>query len=75
MFWLGALGGLFPGRWPGGRGPAWETGEPDPWPTPERRMGLLQEEAAGEEPALDELARGVRQVSLRLEEAQAQRRR
>jgi hypothetical protein len=54
MFWLGALGGLFLGRWPGGRGPAWETGEPDPWPTPERRMGLPQEEAAGEEPALDE---------------------
>ena len=24
-FWLGALGALFLGRWPGGRGPAWET--------------------------------------------------
>ena len=32
-FWLGALGALFLGRWPGGRGPAWETGEAEPWPT------------------------------------------
>ena len=24
-FWLGALGLVFIGRWPGGRGPAWET--------------------------------------------------
>jgi hypothetical protein len=31
-FWLGALGVLYLGRWPGGRGPAWESGEPDPWP-------------------------------------------
>ena len=27
MFWLGALGALFLGRWSGGRGPAWETGD------------------------------------------------
>ena len=32
-FWLGALGLLFLGNWPGGRGPAWETGEADPWPS------------------------------------------
>jgi hypothetical protein len=32
-FWLGALGLLFLGRWPGGRGPAWESGEPEPWLT------------------------------------------
>ncbi len=36
-FWLGALAALFLGRWPGGRGPAWETGEADPWPTPAQR--------------------------------------
>ena len=38
-FWLGALGLLFIGNWPGGRGPAWETGEAEPWPTPQRRRG------------------------------------
>lgn len=36
-FWLGALGSLFLNNWPGGRGPAWETGEAEPWPTPSRR--------------------------------------
>ena len=33
VFWLVALGLLFLGRWPGGRGPAWETGEAIPWPS------------------------------------------
>ena len=33
FFWLGALAALFLGRWPGGRGPAWERGEPIPWPS------------------------------------------
>jgi hypothetical protein len=33
MFWLGALGLLILGRWSGGRGPAWETGMAEPWPT------------------------------------------
>ena len=37
MFWLGALGALFLGRWSGGRGPAWETGEAEPWPVAARR--------------------------------------
>jgi hypothetical protein len=46
-FWLGALGALFLGRWPGGRGPAWETGEADPWPTAAERRAEL----AGEGPA------------------------
>ncbi len=32
-FWLAALGALFLNRWPGGRGPAWETGEAIPWPS------------------------------------------
>jgi hypothetical protein len=40
-FWLGAVGALFLGRWPGGRGPAWESGEAEPWPTPPGRRGLL----------------------------------
>jgi hypothetical protein len=39
LFWLLALGALYMGRWPGGRGPAWETGEQVPWPTAQDRMG------------------------------------
>lgn len=37
LFWLGALGVLFLGRWPRGRGPAWETGEAVDWPSAARR--------------------------------------
>jgi hypothetical protein len=40
-FWLGALGVLFLGRWPGGRGPAWESGEAEPWPTVAQRRAEL----------------------------------
>jgi len=40
-FWLGALGLLFLGRWPGGRGPAWESGQPEPWPSAAQRRGLV----------------------------------
>jgi hypothetical protein len=39
-FWLGAIGALFLGSWPGGRGPAWDSAEPDPWPSPAQRRGL-----------------------------------
>lgn len=44
LFWLGALGLLFLGRWPGGRGPAWETGEAVPWPS----MAEAREAALGD---------------------------
>ena len=47
-FWLGAMGSLYLGNWPGGRGPAWESGEAEPWPTPARRRGL-QPATAGDE--------------------------
>ena len=35
FFWAAALGLLYIARWPGqrGRGPAWDSGEPEPWPT------------------------------------------
>lgn len=33
LFWLGALAVLFLDRWPGGRGPAWASGEAIPWPS------------------------------------------
>ena len=41
-FWLAALGLLFLGRWPGGRGPAWETGEAEPWPSARERATQLR---------------------------------
>jgi hypothetical protein len=34
VVWIGYLGLLFVGRVPGGRPPAWETGEAMPWPKP-----------------------------------------
>ena len=49
-FWLAAIGALFLGNWPGGRGPAWETGKPDPWPSAAERRGLApprEEQPAG----------------------------
>jgi hypothetical protein len=55
-FWLGAIGALFLGNWPGGRGPAWETGNADPWPSPAGRRGLLapREDAPAEDEAAPE---------------------
>ena len=50
-FWLGAVGMLLLGNWPGGRGPAWESGEAEPWPSAAQRRGLAP--MPGEEPQLD----------------------
>jgi hypothetical protein len=49
LFWLGSVAALFLGFWPGGRGPAWETGEPTPWPSAAERRGLVS--PRGEEDA------------------------
>jgi hypothetical protein len=63
-FWLGAVGAVFLGRWPGGRGPAWESGEAEPWPSAARRRAELSEpareqaqqpEPAGEAPEPEEI--------------------
>jgi len=52
LFWLIALGLLILGRWPGQRGPAWETGESVPWPTAAQlaaaRAGEQEEPDAGQ---------------------------
>ena len=40
LFWLGSLVALFLDRWPGGRGPAWDSGEAAPWPSAAERRGL-----------------------------------
>lgn len=50
-FWLLALAALFLGYWPGGRPPAWETGEEEPWPTAqeirEQRAAEAEERGVG----------------------------
>ena len=65
IFWFLALGALFLGRWPGGRPPAWSSGEPRPWPTQqeirEARMAAKGEQAVAErddEPAEPRAPRG-----------------
>ena len=59
LFWFGALGVLFLGRWPGGRGPAWESGEAEPWPSAAEVAAQRAEEAtAGREPTPDEPGNG-----------------
>ncbi len=50
-FWLGAVGMLFFGSWPGGRGPAWESGEAEPWPSAAQRRGLVPMPGQEEPPA------------------------
>ena len=40
FFWLLSIGVVVLDRWPGGRGPAWASGEAEKWPSAmERRMG------------------------------------
>jgi Domain of unknown function (DUF4386) len=50
IFWLGALALLFLDRWPGGRGPAWETGEAIAWPTAAERAQVRSAEPPPAEP-------------------------
>ncbi len=49
LFWLPALAALFIDRWPGGRGPAWDSGEALPWPTPADRRAQMEAAKASEE--------------------------
>jgi hypothetical protein len=45
IFWLGAVGAVILGFWPGGRGRAWETGEPEAWlSAAEQRRAAMREE-------------------------------
>ncbi len=50
VFWLGALAVLFLDRWPGGRGPAWESGVSERWPTAADRRSAEAEDSTPEEP-------------------------
>jgi hypothetical protein len=51
LFWFTALGVLFLGRWPGGRGPAWQTGEPVPWPGAAEQREEIERRRAERTPA------------------------
>jgi hypothetical protein len=59
FLWFAALGGLFADRWPGGRGPAWESGEAIPWPGSAERRAAIQSEAEPEQPAIEREAEGT----------------
>ena len=48
VFWMGALAALFLDKWPQGRGPAWDSGQPIPWPgAAEKRDALMGGEGGG----------------------------
>ena len=51
VFWVGALGFLFLGRWPGGDLPAWRTGKAEPWPSPTAAAQARAERGAATQPA------------------------
>jgi hypothetical protein len=57
LFWFVALGLLFLDRWPGGRGPAWQTGETIPWPgAAEQREEMERRRAEREQAEVPERA-------------------
>ena len=69
IFWLAALGALFLNRWPGGRPPAWQTGEAHPWPTrQELREARMAARGETVEPAEAEAPKERRPRRSRLEE-------
>jgi hypothetical protein len=54
VFWLGALGAVFLGFWPGGRGEAWETGRPGVWlSAAEQRRQAVRAAAGGGDDGAD----------------------
>jgi hypothetical protein len=63
IFWLGALAVLFLDRWPGGRGPAWDTGESIPWPTAAERAEVRAGEPEQPEPPPEEEPEGPKPSS------------
>ena len=51
LFWLAAVGALFLDKWPGGRGPAWKTGEAIPWPSAAEQRAEIERRRAEREGA------------------------
>ena len=54
LFWLTAVAVMFLGRWPGGRGPAWQTGEAVPWPSAAEQRDEIERRRAEREGPRDE---------------------
>ena len=78
IFWLGAVGAVILGIWPGGRGRAWETGEADVWlsAAEQRRAALREQRAgAGAEPAVDQEERGEEPLEERADHPTSKKRR
>lgn len=48
LFWIIAVGLVILGWWPGGRGPSWESGEPEEWLSPAQQRALAKAQAAEE---------------------------
>lgn len=48
LFWLIAVGLIIVGWWPGGRGPAWESGREEPWLSAAQRYQLEQQADGGQ---------------------------
>ena len=55
LFWFGALGLLILDRWPGGRGPAWQTGEAIPWPGAAQQREEIERRRAEREGVVEEM--------------------
>jgi uncharacterized membrane protein len=51
LFWIVAVGLVVLGWWPGGRGPSWESGQPEEWLSPAQRRALEQRAEAEDAPA------------------------
>jgi hypothetical protein len=51
LLWFLYLGALLLGRAPGGKPPAWETGEAIPWPTPAEKAAEAMEPPSAEVPS------------------------
>ena len=50
LAWLGSVAAIFLDHWPGGRGPAWETGEAIPWPGAAEQRATQEDEPEAELP-------------------------
>ena len=59
VFWFVTVGMLILGRWPNGRGPAWDTVEAIPWPSAVEQRAQAEAEAEAEEAEAEEAEAGA----------------
>jgi hypothetical protein len=65
LYWLAALALIFINRWPGGRGPAWQTGEAIPWPGAAEQREEIERRRAEREGVAEAPAESVEQETPR----------